>query len=331
LVFSLLIVSYFIDKSISKSLIFSIFILVITYGYFFNKSTEKIIVSSFEEKKAKNAFKELNENLQQKVQGQTKEITERKKEAEKAYEIEKGARKQLELLDKAKNQFLLTIQHHLRTPLTAMIGYSDLLLNGTYGKQPKKTVEVIKKCQTSTKNLVKMVNEFLDITQFQLGKDVVVLKPGVQIVPIINEIFEELKFETGKKDIYLKLEKPEKLFGIKADREKLKAALYNLIDNAVKYTNEGGVKVKIESNNNIKIIIEDTGIGISKERQENLFNKTFERGEEAKKTFATGRGIGLYIAGQIVSAHNGKVWAESGGEGKGSTFYVELPFDNERP
>jgi signal transduction histidine kinase len=327
LVSLLIVISYLIEKNISRAVIVSIFVLVITYGYFFNKSTEKIIVSNFEEKKAKNAFKELSNTLQDKVDEQTSELREQKKQVERSYEVEKSAKEELQSLDKAKNQFMLAIQHHLRTPLSAMIGYSDLLLNGTYGKQPKKTIEVVKKCQDSTKSLVKMVNEFLDITQFQLGKDVVVLQPSVKIMPIIKEIIDELKFETEKRGIYLKLEKTEKLFAIKADREKLKAALYNLIDNAVKYTLEGGVKVSLESNDGLKIIIKDTGIGMSKEHQENLFNKTFERGEEAKKTFTTGRGIGLYIASQIISAHNGKVWAESGGEGKGSTFYVELPFE----
>lgn len=250
------------------------------------------------------------------------------KDMEKAYEVEKKARQELEALDTSKNQFLLTIQHHLRTPLTAIMGYSDLILNGAFGKTNVKVSGAIKKIQIRTDDLIKMVNEFLDITQFQLGKEVISLKPDIQAEEIVEETIEGLKFEADKKGIYLKLEKPASpMPPIKADREKLKAALYNVIDNAVKYTTKGGVNVKVEitDTKKFKISVFDTGIGIGDNRAEGLFNKTFERGEEAKKTFATGRGIGLFLAGQIVKSHNGKIWAESEGSGKGSQFYIELP------
>src|SRR3989339_559764 len=140
------------------------------------------------------------------------------------------------------------------------------------------------------------------------------------------EILDKLQFETNKKGVYLKLKKIDNLPKIMADREKLKAAIYNIIDNAIKYTTEGEVSIKVKTDENkITIIIEDTGIGISRENLINMFGKTFERGETAKKTFINGRGIGLFITKQIISAHNGKIWAESPGEDKGSTFYIELP------
>lgn len=243
-----------------------------------------------------------------------------------AYESEKNARKQVEALDVAKDQFLLAIEHHLRTPLTAMLGYSDILLNGTAGKQPKKQKEITEKFQASTKSLIKMVNDFLDVTQFQLGKEVISLKSKVSVLPIIEEIVSDLKFEVERKKIYLNFEKNESIPEILADREKLKAALYNIIDNAVKYTNTGGVNVKLTSDEkNVHIIVKDTGIGILAQNIPTLFGKTFERGVEAKKVFTTGRGIGVYIAGQIVKAHKGNIKVESLGEGKGSTFIIELP------
>jgi len=243
----------------------------------------------------------------------------------KAYQVEKQAREQLENLDKTKNQFLLLIQHNLRTPLTSMMGYSDLLLNGTFGKQNKKTTDVVKKFQISTKSLIKMVNDFLDITQFQLGKDVLTMTPGIALEDILQEIVTELQEKADAKGIYLKLQKPEQHFAIKADREKLKAAITNIIDNSIKYTPTGGVDIKVKNHDTIKIIISDTGIGISSDNLKTLFSRIFERGDQAKKAASGGSGIGLYLAGQIIRYHNGKVWAESGGEGKGSVFYVELP------
>jgi len=321
LVASLLSVSMLVEGGISRLLIISIFALVIVYGYFFDKSTEDIVEANFAQRKAKEALEELTENLQQKVDEQTKEIR-------RAYEVEKKAKEQLETLNDVKNQFLMTVQHHLRTPLTSMMGYADLLLSGTFGKMSKKVSDIIKKFQASTTSLIKMVNEFLDITQFQLGKEVISLKENVNLCPIFKDIIKDIELEAEKKGIYVRIEKPEATCFINADEPKLKAALMNIFDNAVKYTKQGGITIKLRlDGETVKVEIKDTGIGIPKERLANLFDITFERTEEAKKNFATGRGIGLYLASQIIKAHNGKIWAESEGAGKGSTFFIELPVD----
>jgi len=243
----------------------------------------------------------------------------------KAYAVEKKANEELERLDKFKDQFLMTTQHNLRTPLTSMMGYTDLLLKGMFGKQTKKTTEVIQKFQTLTHGMIKMVNDFLDIAQFQLGKSVVTLKPGVEILPMLDEIITELEFKAQSKDVALSFTKPDHQIVISADREKLKAALFNIIDNAIKYTPKGSVTVQIQNHDAVKIVVSDTGIGIPKEKLPTLFETMFERGAEAKKIAATGSGIGLYLSAQIIKAHNGKVWVESEGEGKGSVFHVELP------
>ena len=125
------------------------------------------------------------------------------------------------------------------------------------------------------------------------------------------------------------MEKPKEPPAERGKKKKLKAALYNIFDNAIKYTQKGGVGITINLNSQtpktLLITVKDTGIGMTKERMQKLFNSTFERGEQARKEFVTGRGIGLYIASQIVKAHKGRVWAESEGEGKGSTFYIERP------
>lgn len=259
---------------------------------------------------------DLSENLQQKVDEQTKEL-------KQAYQTEKTAREELEKLDTTKNQFLLATQHHLRTPLTAMKWSADLMLKRKLDKRSKIAIQGFK---TSTEKLIKMVNEFLDITQFQLGKNLAYVKSEVELQGVVREIIEELEFEKKSKKIYLNLEAFDDSDIILADRGKIKMAIFNIIDNAVKYTNTGGVTVFIEKNiNNVILKVKDTGIGISLDNQKNMFNKVFERGLEAQKTFATGRGIGLYIASQIIKAHNGRIFAESQGEGKGLTITIELP------
>ena len=267
-------------------------------------------------------------------------------DVKRAYVVEKQAKEELEKLDKVKDQFLAQAQHDLRTPLTSIMGYIDLLLGGSFGRQNKKTLEVIIKLQGLANGMIKRANNFLDLAQFRLGKSGVVLKPGIELFSILDEVKNDLDFRAQSKNIYLKLEKPlEKKLLIKADREKLKATLFNIIDNSVKYTQKGGVTVKIKDENmnefgsghknqnekSSKVLIEikDTGIGIAKERLDSLFDTQFERGKEAEKVSASGSGIGLYLSSQIIKLHNGKVWVESEGEGKGSTFYVELPLSDE--
>jgi len=251
----------------------------------------------------------------------------------RAYDMEKKALKQTEALTEAKTQFLMATQHHLRTPLTSMIGYLDLIFGGTYGKVPVKIKQALLKFESSTKRLMRVVNELLDISQFQLGKEVVSLQPGTDVLPILKEVIEELQFEVEYRDLYLKFQKTGKIPKIKADSEKLKVALFNIVDNAIKYTRKGGVTVNVKyQTSNVKrkeesllIAIKDTGIGIVKGEAGKLFKEAFERGKEAKKVHDYGRGIGLYITGHIIRAHNGKIWAESEGNGKGSTFFIELP------
>jgi len=249
-----------------------------------------------------------------------------REEIKRAYDLEKRAHQELERLDEAKTQFMLATQHHLRTPLTAMIGYLDLIFGGTYGQIHPQIKKALLKFRASAEKLNKVVDELLDVSQFQLGKKVVSLRPDVKLGVVLRGIIEDLKFETKVKGIYLKLQSSADLPAIKADQEKLKVALANIIDNAVKYTSKGGVVVKTETTDSkILISIKDTGMGISKEDQKNIFNRTFERGKGAKKANATGKGIGLYITYHIISAHNGKIWVESEGKGKGTTFYIELP------
>jgi len=249
-----------------------------------------------------------------------------REEIKRAYNLEKKAHQELERLDKAKTQFMLATQHHLRTPLTAMIGYLDLIFGGTYGEIQPKIKKALLKFRASTEKLNKVVDELLDVSKFQLGKEFLLIKPNIDLKKILQDIIKELKFEVQVKGIYLKLQSPKNLPLIKADSSKLKVALTNIIDNAVKYTSKGGVIVKTETTDSkILISVKDTGMGIPKEDQKDLFNKTFERGKRAKQANVTGKGIGLYITYHIIKAHHGRIWVESEGKDKGSTFFIELP------
>jgi signal transduction histidine kinase len=262
---------------------------------------------------------DFNRTLQQKVDEQTKDI-------KQAYEIEKQAHEELKKVDESKTSFMMVTQHHLRTPLSVNMGYLDLLMKGTYGRIPKKAIEIIQKTIDSTQKEIRMVNEMLSVSQFQMGKGGVMLRDRVSLSEILMEIVSDLKLEADKKGIYLNLETADEIPEIPSDKNQLKMALENIVDNAIKYTDKGGVAIKVKTGGKkLKIEIKDTGVGITPENQKNLFDKAFQRSKEAWSANATGKGIGLYLSSKIIEAHKGKIWAESEGEGKGTTFYIELP------
>ena len=239
---------------------------------------------------------------------------------------------EIKKLDEAKTQFMLATQHHLRTPLTAIQGYLSMITEGSYGEINPIAMEKIRRALESTQNLIKLINEFLDIAQFEVGKEVI-LRKNTQIKDVLQEIINELQHETEVKKLYLKLDKPfidgqetDDLPKMMIDGGKIKEAVYNVVNNSIKYTPAGGVTIKYGvEKDKLKIEIKDTGIGMEKKDVESLFERTFERGESAKRVYTTGRGIGLYLSGQIIKSHGGRIWATSEGKDKGSTFHIELP------
>ena len=267
------------------------------------------------------------------IRGVFREIK-RREEVERIAQQEKALREKAEKLaeefqhlDRLKNQFILTTQHHLRTPLSIIKGYLATILGGIYGEiKNQKINQALKNTLQATQRLITLVNEFLDISQFQLGKGAL-KKEEINLKDVLNETVEELRPEAEKKKLYLKMIFKTEDLKLKADFQRLKEAFFNLIDNAIKYTQKGGIEIKVESKSpeSLLVSIKDTGIGMSKETLSKIFKGLFERGKEAEKVELTGKGIGLFISKVIVDAHKGKIWAESEGPGKGSTFFVELP------
>lgn len=238
--------------------------------------------------------------------------------------------KNLKHLNQAKTQFLLSTQHHLRSPLTIIQGYLSMVNEGSYGVIPVTAKDKIQISLNATQKLINLVNEMLDVAHFQMNRGSVFKQP-TDIVRLISGIIEDLAKSAESKGIYLRFEKKTDQFPqIEVDPHGVREAIYNIVDNAIKYTQEGGVTVVMEiSKNTLRISVIDTGIGLSDHDRRNLFNRTFERGSRAKEINATGKGIGLYLAGQMIINNDGTIHAESEGRGKGATFIVELPMPEE--
>lgn len=239
--------------------------------------------------------------------------------------IERILKEEMELAE-AKDQFILSIQHHLRTPLGPVRGYLERILEGTYGKEENPIIrEKLVEIKKSIDNLYSLVESLLDLQELRLKKGKLNLE-DCQIENLIESVVEECLPLAQEKGLYLKYEKVN-LPKVKVDKKRIKEAIWNLIDNAIKYTRKGGVTIstKVE-NGKLKIQISDTGIGMEKEEIEKfLEGKIFERGREAKKMYGPGRGIGLALAVEFVKTHGGKILAKSEGFGKGTTFVIELP------
>ena len=240
-------------------------------------------------------------------------------------EIER--RKELEKLSLAKSEFIAIASHQLRTPLTAIKGYLSMIFEGDYGEVPQKIKEKIKKVLEATERLIRLVNTILDVSKIETGEMEMKLEK-VNLRETIKEAIEDLKIKAKEKNLYLKFEEPKEKIESLLDKEKIRQAILNLIDNAIKYTQEGGVTIKLETQNSknpkIRITIKDTGEGLTEKEKEKIFER-FSRGEAGAKFWVEGAGLGLFIAKNFVQMHKGKIWVESEGKGNGSIFYIELP------
>lgn len=232
----------------------------------------------------------------------------------------------LKRLDAAKTQFMLSTQHHLRSPLTIVQGYLSMIGEGAYGKINAKVSEKVSVALQETQKLIKMVNDLLDMAKNNMNLEGGA-KESVDMSLIIRGVINDLAQNAKNRGLFLTFVDTGKIMAVPAiNSNAIGEAIYNLVDNAIKYTEQGGVTIKMSQiDNAIRISISDTGIGLDQKDRRGLFSRTFERGEKAKKINTIGKGIGLYLASQMIYNNNGKIWVESAGRGKGSTFFVEFP------
>jgi len=240
------------------------------------------------------------------------------------------ANDQLRKLDNAKTEFLSIASHQLRTPLTSVKGFVSLIIEGTYGEINDAVRDALTKVYASSERLIQLVEDLLNVSRIESGRMQFAFEKG-DIGTMLKDLYENFMLVANNKSLYLDLKLPENpLPEIMMDPSKIREVFSNLTDNALKYTEKGGVTLKAESvedGKTIRVTVSDTGVGVPKEEIQHLFKK-FSRGKDTSRLHATGTGLGLYVGKNIVDAHNGKVWVESDGEGKGSRFIIELPIEH---
>ncbi len=260
------------------------------------------------------------------ILGVYREIAQREKIELLAKDLQK-ANDRLKELDKQKSEFISFASHQLRGPLTAMKGYGSLLLEGDMGALTKEAHEGVRRIFDSTNTLVHIVDDYLNISRIELGTMKYIFEK-IDLRDLVDDVIAELAPTINNAPISFAFapEETSKKYMISADRDKLKQVISNLIDNSLKYTPSGKIGVTLSTDKvsgKYVFKIKDTGIGISSETLPHLFQK-FSRATNANKTNIKGTGLGLFVAKQMVEANHGTIHAESDGEGKGSTFVVEL-------
>ncbi len=247
-----------------------------------------------------------------------------RKEIEHLAQNLKSANERLKELDQLKSEFVSIASHQLRSPLTAIKGYASMVLEGSYGTLPSGTKDAISKIFESSKLMTSSVEDFLNVSRIEQGRMKYEFSQ-VDISDIAKTSVDDLKSVASQKDLTLSFNKDVGKYVTSVDLGKMKQIFTNLIDNAIKYTKEGTVSVNLSRDGKkITATIKDTGVGISKEVLPKLFDK-FVRARNANKVNVSGTGLGLYVAKELVEAHHGRIWAESEGEGKGTTFFIEIP------
>lgn len=266
------------------------------------------------------------------VQGALKEVKTREQIEKLAGELEK-ANARLQELGQAKSEFVTIASHQLRAPITAIKGYASMLMENSFGTVPKEAKVAVERILQSSDRLVRLITDFLNLSRIERGK----MEYDFQKFDLKNvteSIFDDFSQINKKRKVPLKftleIDENEK-FIMTADQEKARQAMSNIVDNALKYTKEGFVKISLYKNpkeNTIIFKVQDSGTGMDKDTLARIFQKFTRAHNGNLSIYMDGIGLGLYVAKEIMKAHDGDVWAESEGMGKGSSFFIEFPQKN---
>ncbi len=271
-------------------------------------------------------LRNFNQRLEQTVKLRTQELAEANLKLKQTLAKLETMYQAVKESDEAKTMFISIASHQLRTPISIVKNYVDMILSGAAGPLTAEQQKFLLRIRQAMTRLANLITDILQSSRLERGKFKLVIST-VSLASLVQEVFEQYKDLAARKRLEYKLEitSDVKNLTIQCDKDKLFEAFGNLIDNAIHYTQQGYVHVYLYQPNPQWVIyaVKDTGIGIPKNKIHQLFKK-FVRLENARRVRPDGTGIGLYLVKRIVESHGGRVWVESE-VGKGSTFYIALP------
>jgi len=268
-------------------------------------------------------LKEYSEQLEKKVEERTRELAAANKELQAQQKELIRANVKLKELDRLKSEFLATMSHELRTPLNSIIGFTGIILQGISGEINEEQRKQLSMVYKSAKHLLALINGILDLSRIESGKMEILLE-RFKIQDVVSEVAQGLSPMISEKGLELIIDIPDEIPEIYSDRKKVSQIFLNLVNNAVKFTEAGEIRIECRlDNDNLEISVSDTGIGIRKENMEYLF-QTFRQINGTVRRRYEGAGLGLYLCHKLVTLLGGRLWAESE-YGKGSRFTFTLP------
>jgi signal transduction histidine kinase len=234
---------------------------------------------------------------------------------------EKG--RQLEIASEHKSQFLANMSHELRTPLNAILGYTELIVDNIYGEVPEQIASVLERVDRNGRHLLTLINDVLDISKMEAGQLSLSFN-DYSMQEIVGNVIAAVESLGDEKNLPLKADlSPELPLG-KGDEQRITQVLLNLVSNAIKFTDEGEVSIKVVvSDDTFQVSVTDTGMGISEADQKLIFEE-FQQADGSATRAKGGTGLGLAIARRIVEMHGGRLRVEST-LGEGATFTFTLP------
>jgi len=227
-------------------------------------------------------------------------------------------------LEEMKSDFISNISHELRTPLTSIKGSIDNLLDGIAGELSDAQSAYLDIINNESDRLVRLINDLLDLNKLE-ARSIELIPKEIEYISLVAQVIYNLKELAYKKGLTLEMESSASEVHLKADRDRVNQILVNLINNAIKFTERGEVRVIVESpgNQSITTRIRDTGVGIPKDDLDKVFDK-FYQVSKSREVKSRGSGLGLSITKSLIELHGGTIWVESE-EGKGSEFCFSLP------
>ncbi|MDY7039720.1 MAG: ATP-binding protein, partial [Chloroflexota bacterium] len=224
----------------------------------------------------------------------------------------------------AKSEFVSTVAHELRTPMTSIKGYADLILSGAAGTVSETQEQFLRVIRSNVERLAALVNDLLDISRIEAGRAKFEVLP-LRVDEVAYDVVASLQAEIASGNLELELDIPPGLPAVQGDRNRIVQVLTNLLGNAYKYTPPGGrITLSVRhTDGELQVDVSDTGIGIAPDDLDRVFERFYRADHEFVREQA-GTGLGLPIAKSIVEMHGGRIWVRSE-LGKGSTFSFSLP------
>jgi len=242
-------------------------------------------------------------------------------------EIEKKGR-ELEEANRHKSQFLANMSHELRTPLNAILGYTEMIADNIYGEVPEKIQDILVRVQKSGRHLLDLINDVLDLSKIEAGQLTLSLNE-YSMKEVVQTVCTAVEPMVMEKKLALEVALAPDLPIARGDERRITQVVLNLIGNAIKFTEEGKIRVQVTASDGTFLVsVADTGPGISEADQQKIFGE-FAQADSSSTRKKGGTGLGLTIAKRIIEMHKGRIWVESS-LGKGSTFWFTLPIRIER-